>query len=361
MKQKNWFKGNTEKLFISFIILLISSVGSSQVIPPLHKGIVQRIVVHGKGLEGNLEGDPADRNVSVYLPASYGNTPGRHYPVVYFLHGFTDNDAQWYGLTKHWINLPKILDTAFSEDSSHEMIFVTPDAYTRYQGSFYGNSATTGNWEDFIAKELVSCIDSHYRTIPKAESRGLAGHSMGGFGTMRIGQKYPEIFSCIYMLSPGAIKMYGPFNPKNAVKWEAIKTMEDFEKTDFGTKAMFAVAAAWSPNPDKPPFYLDLPVMNGENQLNIQAKWIANSPFAALDQYIPNYKRLHAIGFDAGDKDKSIASDITLLHHELDKYGIRHSFEVYDGDHTNHIGLRIKQYMTPFFSANLAFDKKMNK
>jgi enterochelin esterase-like enzyme len=237
------------------------------------------------------------------------------------------------------------------------MIFVTPDAYTRFQGSFYGNSVTTGNWEDFIAKELVSYIDSHYRTIPKAESRGLAGHSMGGFGTMRIGQKYPDVFSSIYMLSPGVIKLYNPFNSKDAVKWEAIKTMEDFKKAGFWTNVIFAVAAAWSPNPDHPPFYLDLPVKDGENELSVQAKWIANSPFAALDQYIPSYKRLHAIGFDAGDKDKAIAAEITLLHHELDKYGIRHSFEIYDGDHTNHVGLRIKQNMTPFFSANLTFDK----
>ncbi len=112
----------------------------------IEKGTVQRIKVHGKGLEGNLEGDSADRYVSVYLPAGYKNNPNRRYPVVYFLHGYTDDDAKWHGFKKHWINLPQILDSVFSTGTSNEMIVVTPDAYTRYQGSMYSNSITTGNW-----------------------------------------------------------------------------------------------------------------------------------------------------------------------------------------------------------------------
>ena len=112
----------------------------------IEKGTVQRIKVHGKGLEGNLEGDSADRYVSVYLPAGYKNNPNRRYPVVYFLHGYTDDDAKWHGFKKHWINLTQILDSVFSTGTSNEMIVVTPDAYTRYQGSMYSNSITTGNW-----------------------------------------------------------------------------------------------------------------------------------------------------------------------------------------------------------------------
>src|SRR6185436_9924386 len=120
-----------------------------------------------------------DRYVSVYLPASYSKYTKRRYPVVYFLHGYTDDDTRFYGTRQHWMKLVPILDTVFSESRAKEMIIVTPDAYTRFQGSMYSNSVTTGNWEDFIAKELVGYIDSHYRTIAKKESRGLCGHSMG--------------------------------------------------------------------------------------------------------------------------------------------------------------------------------------
>ena len=136
------------------------------------KGTVERIKVHGKSLEGNLEGDSPDRDVSIYLPASYATEKTRRYPVIYFLHGFTDSDDKWFGFTKHWINLPDILDKTFGEPGTREMIVVMPNAFTRYQGSMYSNSVTTGNWEDFIVRDLVPYIDAHYRTFsPSGEPR----------------------------------------------------------------------------------------------------------------------------------------------------------------------------------------------
>src|SRR5437868_1025192 len=72
------------------------------------------------------------------------------------------------------------------------MIVVMPNAYTRYQGSMHSSSVVTGDWEAYIAKGLVAYIESHYRTLPNLASRGLAGHSMGGYGIMRIGMKYPR-------------------------------------------------------------------------------------------------------------------------------------------------------------------------
>ncbi len=76
-----------------------------------------------------------------------------------------------------------------------------PDAFTIYNGSMYSSSPTTGDWETFIAQDLVAWVDGHYRTIPDRMSRGLAGHSMGGYGTMRIGMKHPEVFSSLYAMS----------------------------------------------------------------------------------------------------------------------------------------------------------------
>ena len=76
-----------------------------------------------------------------------------------------------------------------------------PDAFTVYDGSMFSNSPTTGDWETFIAKDLTSYIDGHYRTIADRSARGLAGHSMGGYGTVRIGMKHPEAFSVLYAMS----------------------------------------------------------------------------------------------------------------------------------------------------------------
>lgn len=341
-------------VFMSVILPLRSFTQQKQIA----KGTVQRIKIHSKLLEGNLSGDSADRYVSVYLPASYNNNTKKHYPVVYFLHGYTDDDAKFYGFKKHWMVLPPILDTVFAQDPSHEMIVVTPDAYTLFQGSMYSNSVTTGNWEDFVAGELVSYIDSHYRTIARKESRGLCGHSMGGYGALRIGEKNPDVFSAVYLLSPCCLNS-SPMSmeslPTPFLRADSIKTIEEVQKADFFTKALFASAAAWSPNPANPPFYLDLPVKNGKLQPQVLQKWDANRPLNSLDQYIYNIKQLRAFGFDAGNKDEGIAESIKVLDNELNKYGIQHSFEIYEGDHINRVAKRIEEKTLGFFGKYLSF------
>lgn len=336
-------------------LLLITTLANAAFAQQGPKGTVERIKVHGKLLEGNLEGDSPDRDVSVYLPASYKKDPKRKYAVIYFLHGFTDDDAKWYGFQKHWINMPAIADRVFAGGDTKEMIIVTPNAFTRYQGSMYSNSVTTGNWEDYIAKELVAYIDKHYRTLPNAKSRGLAGHSMGGYGTMRIGQKYPDVFSSIYLLSPCCMTpgFNIPTDTASMSKMESVKAPEDAEKADFMTKAALASAAAWSPNPLKAPLFYDLPVQNGKVQQLIAAKWTANMPLATIDQNITNIRQLKAIAFDAGNKDESIAAGIKILDSVLNNYSIKHTYEEYEGDHVNKIEERIEKKMLSFFSGHL--------
>ena len=321
-------------------------------------GTTERIKVHGRSLEGNLEGDSPDRDVSIYLPPTYTDHPNRRYPVLYMLHGFTDTDAKWFGLDAHsWMMpLPAIIDKALEEGATREMIVVMPNAYTRYKGSMYSNSITTGDWERFIAGDLVGRIDSHYRTIAGAASRGLAGHSMGGYGTIRIGMKYPDVFSSIYLMSPCC--MTPDFllhqGPTEASEAESIRTMDEVAKAGFWVSALFASSAAWAPAPKRPPFYLDLPFENGAPISMVTAKFAANAPLALIDQYIANIKRLHGIAFDIGTKDDAVnAATIKPLDDVLTSYGIPHVYETYDGNHLNHIGERIETKVLPFFSKNL--------
>ena len=350
---------------LSQFIFLIAVLTIFTALPALsqnagaRKGTVERIKVHGEGLEGNLSGDSPDREVSVYLPAGYKANPKKRYPVVYLLHGFTDSDAKLYGFEKHWMNLPDVLNKSFAEGNKKEMIFVTPNAFTRFSGSMYSNSATTGNWEDFVAKELVAYIDKNYRTIPQAASRGLAGHSMGGYGALRIGQKYPEVFSSLYLLSPCCLEPYSnaPQDSAARARLQAIQTQADLDKADFFTKIVFASAAAWSPNPQKPPFYLDLPLENGQEKPLVLAKWTANRPLATIDQHIFNIKKLNALAFDAGKEDRGIAASIKELDKVLDSYGIKHEYEEYDGNHINRVAERIGVNLLNFFSENLAFEQ----
>jgi enterochelin esterase-like enzyme len=324
-----------------------------------NQGTVERIKVHGKSLEGNLDGDSPDRDVSIYLPPSYKAEKSRRYPVIYMLHGFTDDDAKWFGLVKHWINFPEVINKALADGKTREMIVVMPNAFTRFKGSMYSSSVTTGDWETFITKELVGYIDSHYRTLAQRESRGLAGHSMGGYGTMRLGMKSPDVFSSVYALSPCCMEP-GRANPamkEMLKKVEALKTDEEVKSQSFFVLATLASAAAWSPNPKNPPFYIDLPFRDGEPVPEVQARQRANATLVMAPQYIPNLKRLKFIGMDAGTKDTSISAATKELDKILTDYGVAHFYESYDGDHLNRIAERLQTKTLPFFSEHLSFEK----
>ncbi|WP_268034032.1 alpha/beta hydrolase-fold protein [Algoriphagus sp. PAP.12] len=318
------------------------------------QGTKERIKVHSKALEGNLIGDPADRDVTVYLPPSYQTNPDKHFPVLYMLHGFTDSDSKWFGWEDHWINLQNVIEKSLSEGGSKEMIVVMPNAYNTFKGSMYASSSTVGDWETFVTKELVSYIDAKYRTLPNKASRGLAGHSMGGYGTLRLGMKYPEVYSAIYALSPCCMDGGATTNPELISKLEKF-TPDQIQAASFFEIAALATSAAFAPNPQNPPFYLDLPAKDGSPRQDIINKIIANRTLTTIDQYIPNLKRLKAIGMDAGTEDTGISAATKKLHEILDSYQIEHLYESYEGDHINRIAERIETKALPFFSEHLIF------
>ena len=266
---------------IPLTLAIVSGLAAAQTEAPAkgaHEGgVYQRIKVHGKSLEGNLSKEPADRDVSVYLPPSYAKDTNRRYPVVYLLHGYTNSDIGWFGPESRGSfangnTMTAAADRAFTGSSLNELILVMPNAYTIYQGSMFSNSVTTGDWESFIAKDLVEYVDSRYRTIPTRASRGLAGHSMGGYGTVRIAMKYPQAFSSIYILSACCLTANLNPNPQGSARAEALKSPEDAKGAERGLATLLAEAAAWSPNPQNPPFYFDLPAKDGKIQPAVVAR-----------------------------------------------------------------------------------------
>lgn len=310
---------------------------------------VERIKIHGKALEGNLEGDAVDREVFVFLPPSYSREKARHYPVVYALHGFSIGAEQW----THEIHVPQTFEGAFAQGAK-DMIVVVPDSKTLHNGSMYSNSVTTGDFERFIAHDVVAYIDAHYRTIPQRASRGLVGHSMGGYGATRIGMKHSDVFGSLYIMSPCCLSARPAPNPDVEKALDSVMTPEQSAGLSFFARATLATAAAWSPNPKNPPLYLDLPSKDGQPQPDVLAKWTANAPLAFIDQYIDNLREYHGISIDVGDQD-GLRADTAKFHDALDKYGIANSFELYEGTHTSKVADRIQNHVIPFFSQNLCF------
>jgi len=321
------------------------------VVPGAKPVSVEHIKVHGASLEGNLEGNAVDRDVLVFLPPGYSHGKQRRYPVVYALHGFSIGAEQW----THEIHVPQTIEGAFAQGAK-EMIVVLPDSKTVHNGSMYSSSVTTGDFETFISRDLVAYIDAHYRTIPDRMSRGLVGHSMGGYGATRIGMKHSDVFGSLYIMSPCCLapRPAGPGNPEVEKALEAVRTPEDSAKLPFMARAQLASAAAWSPNPKNPPLYLDLPVKDGSPQPDVLAKWAANAPLAFVDQYIGKLREYRMIAIDVGDKD-GLREGAGKLHDVLDTYKITNSFEVYPGTHTSAVADRFQNHVMPFFSKCLCF------
>jgi enterochelin esterase-like enzyme len=362
------------------------------------QGTVEHVKVHGKSLEGNLEKDSPDRDVFIYLPPGYTANTSQRYPVVYMLHGYGLTAERWMPFTK----MAEAADNDIASGTMKEMIIVNPDAYTIYNGSMYSSSITIGDWESFIADDLVSYVDSHYRTIANRASRGLGGHSMGGYGTIRIGMKRPDVFSSLYIMSacclmnnprPPAAAGQGargtaPAAPANAAAPVALVPANP-AATSAGLAAApasgqrgaapagaavapgagnrgaggrgngfsntaSAEAAAWSANPNNAPKFFDEPVKDGQLQPLIVAKWLANSPLAMIDQYVTNLKKYKAIAGEVGLQD-TLRNSNAQLDQMMTDLGLAHSFETYEGDHTNHVPLRIETRVLPFFSNNLSF------
>jgi enterochelin esterase-like enzyme len=326
------------------------------VVPGAKAVTLEHVKIHGEALAGNLEGDAVDRDVLVFLPPSYNEHKHRRYPVVYALHGYSIGAEQW----THEIRVPQTIEGAFAE-GSQEMIVVLPDSKTLYGGSMYSSSVTTGDFERFISHDVVDYIDAHYRTVPNRLARGLVGHSMGGYGAVRIGLKHPDVFGALYVMSACCLSPMGerPANPALAKamegeekQLEAVKTPADAARLGFFARARLASAAAWSPDPENPPLYLDLPMKNGVPQPEVIAKWTANAPLAFIDQYIDNLREYRAVALDVGDQD-GLRFDMIKLHDVLDQYGIANSFEIYHGTHTSHVAYRFQNHVIPFFSKNL--------
>lgn len=319
--------------------------------------------VHARSLEDNKYGDSPNREVLVYLPPSYASTPARRYPVVYLLHGFGATDRGWERGYKGF-SIGAAMDSLVGAGAVREMIVVMPSARTRLGGSFYTNSDATGNWEDFISKELVAYIDGHYRTLARPESRGLAGHSMGGYGTLAVGMRHAgDEYDALYAMSACCTRFSTQPNPDEAAAWETLSrvgSLADVASLSFYPQVLLALSAAFSPNVNRPPLYVDFPFELKDGRWQpmpaAQAEWHEHAPYDMLPRYADRLKRLHGFAIDVGTRDQLVApSEIAALDSALVRAGVPHTYETYDGDHMSGIGLRMTTRVLPFFSRTLDF------
>jgi S-formylglutathione hydrolase FrmB len=340
------------------LLLILFTVAFAAQTQSQNTGTVVTRMINSTYLQ-NTGGENINRRISVYLPPGYDQSK-QHYPVIYYLHGFMGTDS----ITPA---MKSILDMAIAKNKIRAYLFVIADNNTLFSGSFYSNSTLTGDFTDFEAKELVAYMDKNFRTIATRDARGIGGHSMGGYGALKIAMLYPDVFSCVYAMSPGLlafVKEFGP-NSDSYKQLAAIKTKDELDKTYY-PKVITAVARAWSPNPGKPPFYIDLPFNYVGDSLVVDTavyeKWRANMPLYMIDKYASNLKKLKAIKLDWGRNDAPrFPVQCGMFSQELENHGIEHYAEEYIGTHVSKIWTtdgRVLDEMLPFFNDYLKFDEK---
>ncbi len=318
------------------------------------------MTIHSPGLEQNLLGDPADQAATIYLPAAYRTEPERRFATLYFLHGFADTRSTHAKATP----FARIMDKLIDRHAIEPMIVVVPNGVNRLFGSFWANSEATGNWADFVDRDLVGYVDGHYRTLASPDARGLVGHSMGGFGALMIAFEHPDVFSSVYALSPCCTVLEGDFGPSNPA-WGRTGELESPDEVagalargDFSLVADIAIEAALAPGPDRPLF--------GDSPFRLEGTHVAPDPAVypvfqaklpatAIPSLLTSIYELKGIFIDYGAEDdlSHVPLGAQKVSQELALAGVPHTLMIYEGNHVDRIDERLETRALPWFSKQL--------
>ncbi|HZU26926.1 MAG TPA: alpha/beta hydrolase-fold protein [Bryobacteraceae bacterium] len=326
-------------------------------------GLVITLQLQSKSFEEASVAVSPVRNVAVYLPPGYRESSSR-YPTIYFLPNPLDGD---YRSVFDHRNARELFDAAISAGAIGPFILVCPDMATPLGSSWYVNSPVTGNWEDFMIDELVPRIDAQFRTLPRRDSRGIAGIFMGGYGAIRFGMRHPDVFGSVYAMHPVGTGS-GIQIMDSIPNWDVLAgaTSQNDVRKDGASLIFTTIFQAFLPDSGRPPLFIDLPAHRDGDRLEIDSKLTAklrDNFFleSMIPRYADNLKSLRALRFDWSRADRNqdhVYANIAFTH-KLNEFGIRHEAEEYNGawgDANWGEDGRIRTEVLPFFERHLSRD-----
>ena len=268
-----------------------------------------------------------DMYYEIVLPPSYESNPDSTYPSIYFLHGF-GLDFSWYG------SVVSVFEDMMASGEIRESILIKPDGFViPYLGSMYTNSDYNGQFEDYIVQDLISHIDGFYNTIDNSSYRAIMGHSMGGYGAVKLSIKFPELFQVAASHSgPVAIENVIPDLLPVLLAETGILGYQPWNGTV--SLFMYSASAAFSPNVDDWPYYVDLPVDYYGNVIDeVWDLWLGHDALTLAQENLANIQSIRFY-MDCGDQDDYLFYNHSTSFSEfLDEVNINHVYETYPGDH----------------------------
>lgn len=313
-----------------------------------------RTKITSPALEGNLFGDPAERTVLVLLPPGY-ETGDRRYPVLYVTPGgdFTPDDHAW--------RFKRAMESGLRDGEIREMIVVVPDGANTLGGSHFMSSPTIGDYEAYVTRDVVDYVDTHYRTLPGRDSRGISGCSNGGSPSMRLAFKYPNVFSVV-AATDGNWDWSLDVWPSDV---EAVQRLTQLPG-DIGdlvfdglTGWYVQLAAVAAPDPDNPPFYCEMPfrIVDGHGEFvpDVIDKIVDRDAAHEARRYVQQPVRLRGIRLQRGIHDFGYEQPVQRFEQLLIDLGIEHEYvEV----RASHCGGAWEAASLKYMSEHLVFEEQ---
>jgi enterochelin esterase family protein len=312
-------------------------------------GTVVVETVEGRALAANTLGDSPVRKVAVWLPPSYATSAARRYPVIYWLAGYAGTGEALFQGNPWQPGLGDRLDRLVAQGAMGEVIVVAPDGFTRWGGSQYLDSPVSGGYERHVCRELVPEIDKRFRTAPEREARAIGGKSSGGFGALVLAMRHPELFAAV---ASHAGDMYFELSilPDIPVAVRTLRRhggvagfLQHFDHAlakrsdDFTTIMMLALAAAYSPDADKP-HGVALPFDLGTGELDhaVWRRWKAWDPIELAAKHADALRAMKLVYLDAGTRDEhALDLGARILAARLAAMGVAFRHEEFDDGHRN--------------------------
>ena len=304
---------------------------------------------HSRCLEGNALGDPADREIPVYLPDGYD--PARAWPLLMILAGYTGSSRTHLNWQPWGETMPQRIERLIAARKLPPCVVVFPDPFTRLGGCQYLNSSAVGDYEDHLTGELLPWVRERFNAGRTAKETAIAGKSSGGFGAFVLAARHPDLFGWMLMHSGDCYFEYGyfPFFPealqeiqKHGGPHEFLKTLADPRpkgKAWWSAIDKTAMAACYSPNPESPwgfdyPFDLE----TGEIRSDVWARWLAHDPVRLAERadVLENLRKLHGIYIECGNADEfNLQWGARILVLRLRAAGLNVEYREFDGGHMN--------------------------